>query len=214
MMDSGFIDRLAARLQEPLPGLDAQLQMAPLERRLNIKRLRIPDDARQSAVLILLYPHESRQWHLPLQVRNAYAGVHSRQIGLPGGGREHYDADYEATALRETEEEIGIPSNHIQLLGRLSPLYIPPSNYYVQPIVGAMDHIPDFEPDPSEVAELLQVPLHDFLNPANRQEVTLTNRQGNPYVVPSFQIQQRTIWGATAMMMSEFRVLVDSIEPI
>lgn len=211
MMDPDFIDRLAARLREPLPGLDAQLQMAPMERRRNIKRLRIPDDARQSAVLVLLYPHENQQWHLPLQVRNAYPGVHSRQIGLPGGGREHFDADYEATALRETEEEIGIPSNHIRLLGRLSPLYIPPSNYYVQPIVGAMDQAPDFDPDPSEVAELLQIPLADFLDPANQQEVTLTNRQGNPFVVPSFQIQQRTIWGATAMMMSEFSILVNSM---
>ena len=211
MFPPHFIERLTERLQEPLPGLDSQLQMAPLERRRHVKRFRVPDDARKSAVLILLYPQGDHNWHLPIQVRNAYPGVHSRQLGLPGGGMEPEDAHYEATALRETREEIGVPSDHIQLLGRLSPLYIPPSNYFVQPIVGTAAQRPDFTPDPSEVAELLEVPLRDFLDPANNVEATIERGDGHAYRVPSFQVQGRTIWGATAMMLNEFRTITEEI---
>jgi len=211
MSDPEFIYRLARRLRSPLPGLEAQLKMAPLERRKNVKRIKVPDNARQSAVLVLLYPHATGSWHLPIQVRNAYNGVHSRQLGLPGGGKEPFDSDYEATALRETEEELGVPVGQVQLLGRLSPLYIPPSNYYVQPIVGTVTEHPQFIPDPSEVAELLEVPVHDFLNPANEVEATIDRGNGMSFVVPSFQIMGRTLWGATAMMMSEFREVVRSL---
>lgn len=205
MFDEDFLFRLEARLRDPLPGLQAQLKMAPMERRANVKRWNVPADARQSAVLVLLYPNASGVLHLPLQVRNAYNGVHSRQIGLPGGGVEAEDADYEATALRETEEEVGVPRTEVEVLGRLSKLYIPPSNYLVQPIVGKIKSRPDFEPDPSEVAELIETPLASFLDDGNVGMGKIKARTGGDYEVPCFNIQGKVVWGATAMMMSEFR---------
>lgn len=211
MFEEEFISKLSQRLSSPLPGLEAQLKMAPLERRANVKHLRVPEDARKSAVLVLLYPGAAGLIYLPLQVRNAYPGVHSQQIGLPGGGVEPEDADFEATALRETEEEVGIPRSQIQVLGRLSQLYIPPSNYLVQPIVGRIHQQPQFLPDPSEVAELIETPLDAFLSDKNIGTSRILARTGNDYEVPCFNIQGRIVWGATAMMMSEFREVLLSL---
>ena len=200
-----FFSCLQARLAGPLPGRSAQMLMAPLPRP-GWDRSSTP--ARQSGVLILFYPHQG-QFHLPLILRPTYDGTHSGQVAFPGGGREDGDADVTATALREAQEEIGIRPADVQVLGRLTPVYIRPSNYQVHPTVGRLPTRPRFRPDPQEVARLLEVPLDALLDPAHRhrEQWNLQDRQA---LVPFFAIQEQRIWGATAMILSELLAVVES----
>lgn len=155
-------------------------------------------------MLVLLYPHSSTNdlW-LTLIKRPDYEGVHAGQICLPGGRRESAET-LEQTALRETHEEIGVDPGQVTLIGRLSPFYVPPSNHQVYPFVGyAMDR-PQFQPCATEVAELIEQPLAALLDPANRrQEVRDLKRWGRTQV-PYFAMGTHKVWGATAMMLSEF----------
>lgn len=200
-----FIAHLQRDLQQPLPGPKAQFGMAPIPR---------PDgeidspprpDARQSSVLILLYPYEDTVY-LPLILRPIYPGVHSGQVALPGGGREPGDADLIATALREAQEEVGVQPDEVQVLGKLSPLYVRPSNHMVLPVVGCCDHRPAFEIDPREVALLIEAPLIEFLEPANKH-VEVWQLRDRVADVPYFGVQQQVIWGATAMILGELLAL-------
>ena len=164
------------------------------------------EPARQSAVLVLLYPRRD-ELHLPLIVRPTYDGAHSGQVAFPGGGFEEGDANLTATALRETEEELGIAPQDMQVLGELTQLYIRPSNYQVHPTVGRIAYRPAFQPNVREVAQLLEVPLNTLLDPAHlrRERWQLQDRSA---LVPSFAIQGQTIWGATAMILSELLAVV------
>lgn len=206
-----FIEQLSTDLRQPLPGMDAQYRMAPRPRsggRLPYDQA--PTDARHSGVLILFYPHVDEAGknvvHLPLILRPTYDGVHSGQVAFPGGGWEDGDADIVATALREAEEEIGIPRAQVHVLGALTPLYIYVSNHLVHPTVAWIDHEPRFTPDPFEVAMVLEMPLHTFLDPTNvrTEQWQLRDRAAE---VPFFYIQKQTVWGATAMMLSELITL-------
>ncbi len=208
MFNQEFENWLDKRLNQPLPGLEAQLKMASLNRKVRIKDLKIPDNARKSAVLVLLYPDEEKNSLLPMQERTAYKGVHSRQIGLPGGGVEKVDSDYEDTALRETEEEIGVERREIKLLGRLSKIYIPPSNYLVQPVVGIARSRPNFVLDPVEVKSLLEAPIQSFTGENAFQTAMVKGRTEEEFEVPCFRVQNHVVWGATAMIMSEFREIM------
>jgi 8-oxo-dGTP pyrophosphatase MutT (NUDIX family) len=192
-------------LQQPLPGQEAQFRMAPRPRPGAEFYDRPREDARRGGVLILLYPH-GQSIYFPLILRPTYSGVHSGQVGLPGGGYEENDPDLVYTALRETHEEIGVPAEEVQVIGRLSPLYVYPSNYLVQPVVGWLDYRPTFHIDPNEVAMLIEAPLLDFLNPQNRlcEPWQLRDRMAD---VPFFRVQNQRIWGATAMMLSELLAL-------
>lgn len=185
--------------------------MAPDGRVRKLNHFTIPDNARDSAVLILLYPHDG-EIYLPLIERAAYPGVHSRQIGLPGGKTEPSDEDAIATALRETEEEVGVPASSIEILGQISQLYIPPSNFLVQPIVGVTHARPEFVPDPTEVAALLEAPLHQFTDPNRTGRQQISHRTGATWEVPRFDILGHTVWGATAMMMAEFVAVLKDLE--
>jgi 8-oxo-dGTP pyrophosphatase MutT (NUDIX family) len=200
-----FVQQLRHDLQQPLPGRPAQFVMAPRPRPGADGQDNPGVDARQSGVLVLLYPHAG-EVHLPLILRPNYGGVHSGQVGFPGGGYEPQDTDLVATALREAQEEIGVPPGEVQLLGRLSPLYIPPSNYSVQPTLGWMDHRPDFHIDPHEVALLIEAPLVEFLHPGNRRAEVWQLRDRSAEV-PFFQVRDQIIWGATAMILSELLAL-------
>ncbi len=205
-----FVSAVQRDLLAPLPGRVAQYQMAPRPRAGSLPYDQAPESARRSGVLILFYPDQNEsgeeQIHLPLILRPTYEGVHSGQIAFPGGGWEESDADLIATALRETDEEIGVPSTAIQVLGQLSPLYVFASNHLVYPTVAWVDHKPTFQPDPREVAMVIEMPLHELLNPANLrlEQWQLRDRSAE---VPFYYIQQQTIWGATAMMLSELLTL-------
>lgn len=156
---------------------------------------------------MLLYPEDSQLW-LPLIVRPTYPGVHSGQIALPGGKVEGADVSLTATALRETEEEIGIRVSDSQVIGELSELYIPPSNMQVTPVVALIPEKPSYQPDPREVAEVLDIPLAAFTDPNNQLTVPVKTAAAT-LEVPSFVIDERIIWGATAMMMSELLAVLE-----
>jgi 8-oxo-dGTP pyrophosphatase MutT (NUDIX family) len=158
-------------------------------------------DARKGAVLILFYPHRD-QIYIPMILRPTYSGVHSGQVGLPGGGQEAIDDDLTATALREAHEEVGVDPGQVTILGRLSRLFVSPSNYLVQPTVAWTDFRPEFQIDPYEVAMLIEAPIEALLDPGNlhEEERRLRDRHAT---VPFYAVEDQVIWGATAMMLSE-----------
>ncbi len=158
-------------------------------------------------MLILLYPREE-QIHLPLIRRPEYNGVHSGQIGLPGGGKEVEDPDPVATALREAQEEIGVDPAAVAVLGTLTPLYIWASHFQVQPVVGWTPRRPHFRLDPQEVAGLLEISLQELRDPSNREEEDWELR-GRRVRVPFFRLQGQVVWGATAMILSELLALLE-----
>ncbi|MEM7128554.1 MAG: CoA pyrophosphatase [Chloroflexota bacterium] len=216
-----FIHNLQQDLFKELPGRDAQYRMAPTPRGKSWKGSYDDPDptARLGGVLVLFYPYTVQLDHpespylepyaepyIPLILRQTYDGVHSGQIGLPGGGHEEQDESQIATALREAQEEIGVHADQIQVLGELSPLFIYASNFLVQPVVGWIKERPTFQAEVREVAQIIETPLSALSDPANYrcEEWKLRDRIAT---VPHFHIQGHNIWGATAMMLSELLAL-------
>jgi 8-oxo-dGTP pyrophosphatase MutT (NUDIX family) len=196
-----FIDQLEQELKSILPGRRAQYKMAP-ELRLENRN----GYYQNAAVMILLFIRNDA-WHTVLMKRPEYTGAHSNQISLPGGKFEKSDADLQETALREIREEIGIDDSRIRILGNLSRLHIPVSGIEVLPVVGFYPDEPDFQPDPSEVAYLIETSLKDLVNPLNTREKIRT-LMCKLVKVPYFQIGEEQVWGATAMILSEFLEVV------
>jgi len=201
-----FPEKLTYCLNHPLPGMDAHLEMAPFYRRDEIHHHAQIDHAVKSSVLILFYIKDEQE-HLVFIKRPEYEGVHSGQIALPGGRWEPHDKSYYDTALREAHEEIGIDTSRVSHLGKLSQLYIPPSNYLVYPFVAIYDGEARFDPDPDEVAAILEIPFQFFLNSASAKTVELTLKNGLIIQTPCFDFQGNIIWGATAMMINELIIL-------
>ncbi|GAB4431697.1 MAG: CoA pyrophosphatase [Anaerolineae bacterium] len=203
--------QLQQALQGPLPGEAAQRQMAPAAIHNGPNRWETPADCRKAGVLILLYPHATLnprpEPHLVLIRRPDYGGVHSGQIALPGGRREPGES-LQATALREAQEEVGINPREVTVLGQLSPLYTPPSNFCIYPFVALSSEKPAFKPDNREVAELIEAPLRLFLDPAVRREEIWHLGNYGERRVPFFHIFNHKIWGATAMILSEFLLVL------
>jgi 8-oxo-dGTP pyrophosphatase MutT (NUDIX family) len=176
----------------------AQWEMAPRP------RTRLPHwegvPVKQAGVLALIYP--AAGLHLVLTLRQASLRGHSGQISFPGGKRDPEDPSFTATALRETEEELGIPAQDITIVGTLATFYIPPSHYDVHPSVGVLEHAPTFHPNPAEVAAVIPFPLVDLFDPAVKQ-VEHRDFNGMTIRVPFYNIQGHKVWGATAVMLSE-----------
>ncbi len=210
-----FAEALSARLRRPLPGTAAQLQMAPAYR---MK----PEDARvggkscrEAGVLALFFPLEggphAGQPALVLTVRRDHLPDHPGQISFPGGQREAGEA-LQATALREAKEEVALDPAEAEVLGALTPLYIPPSNFCVHPFVAVAREAPALRPTDAEVGQILRVPLAHLLRPATRRRAPRTLR-GQTVEVPFFDAEGQTVWGATAMMLAELLALF-SDEPV
>lgn len=200
-----FQRHLKSDLAGPLPGAKAQFSMAPVPRSNAAHSDIAPPGAQVSGVMILLYPRDE-QLYLPLIRRSEYQGVHSGQISLPGGRIEACDTDVVETALRETEEEIGVPSSSVRVLGQLSPLYIGASNNIVYPSVGSVDEQPSYRTDVREVAALIETPLLALLaeDSVHREVHSLRGRQVE---IPFFLVDDQMVWGATAMILGEFLAL-------
>ncbi len=163
-----------------------------------------PPEGARAAVMILLYPADGG-WRLPLIVRPTDLSHHGGQIGLPGGFIEPGETEWQA-ALRELEEEVGVPADGIESLGRLSPLYVFVSNNYVAPWVAAIDRSPAFLLNAAEVAEVLELPLANLLNPG-QADVFSQERDGLRQQVPYFAFGSHRIWGATAMILAELAAI-------
>lgn len=199
---SHLVGLLGDRLLAPLPGKDAHLKMAPLPLDLRRFELTRPDNLRKSGVLILFYPYQNSTY-FPLIKRPEYPGFHSGQVAFPGGKMEIGDENIIQTALREAEEEIGIDRNQVKVLGQLSDMYIPTSNFLVSPIVGCLAYCPELVADPHEVARIITTDLRYLLGPEIRKEKTLDLEHGGRLNAPYFEIDGEVVWGATAMILSE-----------
>lgn len=191
-------------MQGPLPGEKAQLRMAPAFR----GPVSTAEPAVPAAVLVLFYP-SGQETCLVFIKRNAYDGPHSAQVSFPGGSREPHDRSLEDTALRETREELGIREK-IEILGALTPLHIPVSNYLVHPFVGWMEQVPVFRPDPAEVQYVIEATLSGLQDPLQQGSVREIHH-GVFMEVPFYLVGEEKIWGATAMMLSEVLQLAASL---
>jgi 8-oxo-dGTP pyrophosphatase MutT (NUDIX family) len=202
-MKAKFIAHLERRLQSTLPGQEAQFRMAHITRSTFADF--VPKDARPAAVLALFYPSND-DWRIVLIERESHnpRDRHKGQISFPGGAFEKQDRSLADTALREAEEEIGVDASAIHLLGQLSSLYIPVSNFNVHPFVGFLEQTPFFRPQPREVKEVLEAPFRLFLEPQNRSLTTVVVHENLSLSdVPFFNVHGKVVWGATAMIMSE-----------
>ena len=206
-MDKALLDKLKEQLVGELPGAEAQYQMAHVSR---ASAKPAPANALEAAVLILLFPKDDG-WHIAFTQRaSKYENdKHKGQMSFPGGKIEDVDADYNAAALRETEEEIGVPRSNVKTLGALSPLYIPVSNFAVQPVVGYIESEPNFVLEENEVVELVSEnveklcsgELKSVMDMAVSEHLTLKR-------VPYFDVEGKVVWGATAMILNEFVTLL------
>ena len=204
-----FIHQLKLNFKRPLPGRTAQYKMAHAVRRNPIEA---PDHARQAAVLALFYP-KNDQWHIVLIEResNNPNDRHKGQIGFPGGRYEEEDEIMKNTALREAEEEVGVDASTVNIIGELSKLYIPVSNFLVHPFVGYTSLTPSFTPQIEEVKSILEVPFSMFTDPINRQRTNMKLAQNITLQdVPFFSINGKVVWGATAMMLSELLEVIET----
>jgi 8-oxo-dGTP pyrophosphatase MutT (NUDIX family) len=204
-----FIELLYKRLELPLPGVDSHLKLAPVHRIREIQQ-EPPKDAIQSSVLLLLYPIGNK-FYTHVILRSEYDGIHSGQISFPGGRREETDRNHVETALREAQEETGIDTSKVQVLGSLTRLYIDRSNYVVFPYIGYVSVRPEFKPDPVEVQEIVEFEIAEVFEPGALLHKTLYLSNGFSLKAPGFMIGGHFMWGATAMIFSEFIDIVRSL---
>lgn len=197
---------MEARLKQPLPGSAAQDAMS--------SRVRLPlqhyldkhPDYRTSAVLLLLYPVDGAV-HTMIIKRPSYDGIHSGQLALPGGKSEEGEKPV-YTAIRETLEEVGVSVSVKQVIGELTPLYIPPSNFLVHPFVSWLNERPSFVADQREVDKILEVPLSTFLDAQLKTRRRIYIGTNTFIDAPCYTIGEETLWGATAMMFAEVEALL------
>lgn len=193
----------------PLPGLDAQLRMAPTPR-VGWDPFKVPEGTHDGAALILIYPHNDTI-HLPLTVRGSGLRNHTGQVSLPGGRVEDGES-IEAAAVREAEEEIGVARDSVQVLGRLTPLHIPVSRFLLHPVVGFVPARPVFNRAEWEVARIIEPSLWQLRDPGSVKREVQTRTHGHQRVdvnVPFFDIESEKVWGATAMVLAEFCAVLD-----
>ena len=208
MIAKAQLDLLRRRIGGQLPGLEAHERMMPATRKTIYRDITIPDNAKKSATLILLYPSENGL-HFPLIERTEYPGVHSKQISFPGGAWEESDPDYIATALREAEEEIGILPGDVHVLGRLSQL-ITISSFRVSPIVGVIPWPYTFKVAGIEVARVFTIPLPWLANKNNYWEFSL--RESERSLIAYHPYDGELLWGATARMTVNFLKTLDLLK--
>ena len=193
---------LQDRLAQELPGDYAHQQMMaqPIGKRFKMQYEKPP---RRGAVMIALYPDQGKIY-FPLMQRQPYEGVHGGQVSLPGGKMEETDNDLIETAIRETFEEIGVSISDNQVIGSLSDLNVTASNFIVKPVVSILNQKPNFVSDPREVEQIFKAEVQHLIDPKTLQETELTVAQKVRLKAPFFDIEEKVVWGATAMILSEF----------
>ena len=202
--------RLRTALARGLPGIEAQLRMAPGPRVEWDPNHGVPAGLREAAALLLVYPHDDRL-HLPLTVRAAGLRAHTGQVSLPGGSVDPGES-FEAAALREAAEEVGIIPASVRIVGALTPLQMPVSGYLLHPVVGVTAARPEFRLAEGEVARILEVPIDRLVAPETIKRHPPVRARSERYVgidVPYFDLCGEDVWGATAMVLAEFRVVLE-----
>ena len=207
-----FLVSLSKIKNIPLPAEASQFKMSPPFREDLIERYKeAMKVAHRAGVLAMFYPDVNNQTHLALILRKTYKGVHSAQIGFPGGKYEEGDKTLKMTAIRETWEEIGVPEHHIEVIKQMTEVYIPPSNFYVQPFIGITSQTPKFIKQDDEVEDIIEVALTHFLD----DNIVVTKSVATSYTVkidvPAFELNGHVVWGATAMMLSEVKDILKAV---
>ncbi len=212
MDNNTFRERLRLQLLEALPGERSHQKMSPLNRPLTSEALKNLTNYRESAVAIVLFEADNCI-ECVLTQRPEYDGTHSGQVSFPGGKKEDHDTDLEETARRECREEIGVQLTTKDLIGALSPVYIPVSQFLVLPYVYFLHSAPNYQADAHEVAEIFTFPLFDLKNEALISSMELKLPNGTIYRnVPYFQLNNKKVWGATALMLSEMKDILSSVD--
>jgi 8-oxo-dGTP pyrophosphatase MutT (NUDIX family) len=207
MPNRAVLEKIERGLRAPLPGIPAQLRMATAPRPGHRAYFEVEGTCLKAGVLVLLYERDG-ELRLLLTRRTELVLHHRGQISFPGG-EQHPGESLEATALREAAEELGLDLGPVRVLGKLTPLFIPPSNYCIYPTVAFLPGAPDFKPQPDEVAEVIEVPVGHLAAPGNLllETWTIGSRTVN---VPYYAYSACKIWGATAMVLAEFLALLDT----
>ncbi len=198
-----FINILKISLKEKLPAEISHKKFLPKTRKIEIINNNLNHNLKKSAVMIILFRKIDKIFSILIK-RNEYNGVHSAQIGLPGGKFENIDINLENTAIRETFEEIGVLINSYQIIGSLTPIIIPVSNFIVYPFISYIDNVENFKLDSKEVSEIIFYDIDDLFNDNN---ILMTNVSAVDNVIeaPAFNLNKNIVWGATAMILSELK---------
>lgn len=205
---SDFHDLISKIKNMPLPGEESHHKMAPAARIQEIDKWKLSKKSpRKAGVISLFYPDKENQTRLLLILRKTYNGVHSNQVGFPGGKVELSDKNIRETALRETWEEVGVEPRQIHLVKPITKVFIPPSNFIVHPFIGLSETTPKFVKQPTEVEQIIEVLFSDFMDDRLETTQTLSTSYAQNITVPSFIFNDFTVWGATAMMLSEIKDL-------
>jgi len=191
-------------------GIDSHLKMAPYQRATAKEIITSGKEVRKAATLLLCY-EKNNEVHFILTKRTDYEGTHGGQISFPGGKLEQNENAFEA-ALRETNEEIGVESTEIKIIQELTQLYIPPSNMLVTPFIGYIKSAPTFFPDSKEVERIIEIKISDLLNDdlvkVKKVKVGKLSKTPLRIEVPYFDFDNETVWGATAMILSEVKEIL------
>jgi 8-oxo-dGTP pyrophosphatase MutT (NUDIX family) len=202
-----LISFLKKSLKSKLPGQAAQAIMMPTLSDNSRFSLEAKKEARPGGVMILFYK-KGEDWYFPLIQRPDYDGVHAKQMSFPGGKKDDEDGDLKTTALRETFEEIGIAMDKIDVVGSITELYIIASNFNVLPVIGFLNETPVFRPDSYEVDEVVEVSVAELMKSENQKVKPLNILQGVTIQAPYFDVNNKVVWGATAMILSELRYIL------
>ena len=206
-----LIEYLDIRLQHPLPGMEASEQMFPSLANGDRIKMKHDDAAREGGVMVLLY-QDGNTVRFPIIQRPIYSGVHSGQMALPGGKYEPDDADLIETALREMEEEIGVPAVDVQVLGNLSSFFVAVSNFQILPVIGVIRKVPQFVPQESEVDDIISADVEHLISEDYLKEKEMVVSGGATLRVPYFDLEDRIVWGATSMMLNEFKSILKEFD--
>ena len=203
-----FVDTFTGIINDGLPGEQAHTEVMPVNRKFTSEGLQKAESLRQSAVGVILYPQESTINSVLIQ-RPDYEGTHSNQVSFPGGKMDDTDEDLEYTARRECFEEVDLPLGLGTRIGELTNVYIPVSNFVVQPYVFFVDELPQLTPDTREVQSIISFDVFKLVEEETLKTTDIRFKQG--FIrknVPYYDINGHVVWGATAMMLSELKAIL------